>query len=127
MESVEAMSRYKFHIIREFVIRISHALMTHPEADQKRIDTIMTHPHALELCKKKLAKKYPRHKLMSVGGELTDSALVAQRLSEGKLPSTIAIMGSPILSQTYGLRVIEENLDDRKENYTSFLWVERPG
>jgi len=47
-------------------------------------------------------------------------------LSEGKLPSTIAIMGSPILSQAYGLRVIEENLDDRKENYTSFLWVERP-
>jgi prephenate dehydratase len=73
-----------------------------------------------------LARKYPRYRLMSGEGELIDSALVAKYLSEGKLPLTTAVMGSSVLAQLYGLRIMEDHLEDKQENYTSFLWVERP-
>ncbi len=34
-------------------------------------------------------------------------------------------MGSKILADIYGLKIIEDNLQDAKENYTSFLMVKR--
>ena len=125
-ESIEAISKYKFHIVEEFAIGISHALMMRPDADLRKIDTIMTHPQVLAQCKITLAQKYPHYRLTSGAGELIDSALVAKHLSEGKIPSTTAVMGSSILAQMYGLSVIEDYLEDQKKNDTSFLWVERP-
>jgi hypothetical protein len=125
-ESIEAISRRKFHIVEEFAIKISHALMARPDADLEKIDTIMTHPQVLAQCKINLAAKYPRYRLTSGEGELIDSALVAKHLSEGDLPPTIAVMGSSALAQIYGLRIMENNLQDQQANYTSFLWVERP-
>ena len=124
-ESIEAISGRKFHIVEEFAIRISHALMMCSDADPRKIDTIMTHPQVLAQCKITLAEKYPRYRLTSGEGELIDSALVAKHLSEGKILSTTAVMGSSILAQIYGLRVIEDHLEDQEKNYTSFLWVER--
>ena len=35
-------------------------------------------------------------------------------------------MGSATLAEINGLRVVEDNLQDLDENFTSFLWVERP-
>ena len=34
-------------------------------------------------------------------------------------------MGSKILAKLYNLKIVEENLQDLKENYTTFLHVER--
>lgn len=34
-------------------------------------------------------------------------------------------MGSKVLAKMYNLKVVEDNLQDAKENYTSFLQVER--
>jgi prephenate dehydratase len=48
-------------------------------------------------------------------------------LGSGALPANIATMGSSVLADIYGLRVIEDNLQDLDENFTSFLWVQRPG
>ena len=124
-ESIEAMANYKFKITEQFAIKIAHALMIHPRAALDRVDTIMTHPQVLRQCKRSLAEKYSRLKLTSGAGELIDHANVAQHLAAGKLPITTATMGSKILAELYGLRVVEDNLQDLQENYTSFLWVER--
>ncbi len=125
MESVEAMAQYKFSIIEEFAIIISHALMIRKDATLKDITTIMTHPQSLAQCKKTLEQKYPNLEKTSGEGELIDHALVAQKLGEGKLPKNIATMGSKILAELYNLHIVEDNLQDLKENYTSFLLVGR--
>lgn len=125
MESVKAMAKYKFSIIEEFAIKISHALMIRKDASMKDITTIMTHPQTLAQCKQTLAAKYPNLKKTSGKGELIDHALVAKQLGEKQLPKEVATMGSKILAKLYGLTSIEDNLQDLKENYTSFLLVER--
>lgn len=124
-ESVEAMANYKFNIIEEFAIKISHALMIRKDAEFQEVDTIMTHPQALAQCSETLAKKYPHLKLVSGDKELIDHAVVAKYLSEYKLPKNIATMGSKILAEIYDLSVVEDNLQDAEENYTSFLQVAR--
>jgi prephenate dehydrogenase len=125
MESIEAMAEYKFTIVEEFAIKISHALMVRKDAALPDITEIMTHPQVLAQCKKTLSQKYPYLKQTSGEDELVDHALVAKYLSEEKLPKNVATMGSKILAQIYDLHIVEDNLQDSKENYTSFLLVKR--
>lgn len=124
-ETIEAMARYKFTILKEFAIIISHALMIRKDSTLSDITTIMTHPQVLAQCKTTLAKKYPDLLQTSGDGEMIDHALVAKNLSAGKLPKNVATMGSKILAKIYDLKIVEDNLQDLKENYTSFLVVER--
>ena len=124
-ESVEAMANYKFKIEEEFAIIIAHALMIHADADYKDVTEIMAHPQVFAQCRDTLPKKYPHLKLTSGEGELIDHANVAKQLAAGKLPKNVATMGSKVLASIYGLKVVEDNLQDAKENYTSFLLVRR--
>ncbi len=124
-ESIQAMASYKFKIVNQFAIKISHALMIRRDADFSEITTIMTHPQVLAQCKQTLQYKYPNLKQTSGQGKYVDHALVAKSLAEKKLPKQIATMGSKILSQLYNLKIIEGNMEDLKENYTTFIQVSR--
>lgn len=126
-ESIRAMAHYRFKIVDHFEIKIAHALMMRSDAKRKDIDTIMTHPQVLKQCGQTLKTKYPHLKKTSGKGNLVDHAEVAKQLSEKKLPKTIATMGSKVLSKLYGLTIIEDNLQDASENYTSFMMVKRLG
>lgn len=119
-ESIKAMADYTFKIVREFSIKISHALMIRADANIREINTIMTHPQVLAQCKQTLALKYPHLKQTSGAGILLDQAVVAKQLDKNT-----ATMGSNILAKIYGLKIIEDNLQDSKENFTSFLMVSR--
>lgn len=124
-ESVQAMANYKFKIVDQFAIRISHALMIREDADLSKVTTIMTHPQVLAQCKQTLIQKYPHLAQTSGKGKLIDHAVIAKKLGEKKLPKNIATMGSKVLAKLYNLKIVEDNLQDLKENYTSFLLVER--
>lgn len=124
-ESINAMATYKFTITEEFAIKISHALMIRHDVVFSDITTVMTHPQVLAQCKRTLPKKYPHLNLTSGNGELIDSANVAKQLAAGKLPKNIAVMGSKVLAELYGLTIVEDNLQDAQENDTSFLLVKR--
>jgi prephenate dehydrogenase len=126
-ESVTAMARYRFTILEEFAIKISHALMTSHDVTVSDVDTVMTHPQVLGQCRTSLRHKYPELRQTSGEGDLIDHAKVAELLGQGALPANIATMGSRVLADMYGLRVIEDDLQDLDENFTSFLWVQRPG
>ena len=124
-ESIQAMADYKFKIAAQFAIKISHALMIREDADFSEITTIMTHPQVLAQCRQSLRLKYPNLKQTSGEGKFVDHALVAKNLGEKKIPKYVATMGSKILAQLYDLKVIENNLQDLKENYTTFIQVSR--
>lgn len=124
-ESIEAMANYKFKIIEEFAIKISHALMIRGDAKFSEVTTIMTHPQVLAQCRQTLPQKYPHLKQTSGKGKLIDHSVVARLMSEKKIPKHIATMGSKVLAEIYNLQIIEDNLQDAKENYTSFLMVAR--
>ncbi|MDO8561332.1 MAG: prephenate dehydrogenase/arogenate dehydrogenase family protein [bacterium] len=124
-ESIHAMAAYKFKIVEEFAIKISHALMIRKDAELSSVDTIMAHPQVFAQCKNNLKEKYPNLKLVSGEGDLIDHAVVAKELAAGNLPKSTATMGSKTLAQIYDLKIVEDNLQDAKENYTSFLQVAR--
>jgi hypothetical protein len=57
-----------------------------------------------------------RLKQTSGEGDLVDHAKVAELLSQGKLPPNMATMGSKVLAKIFGLKLIEEELQDLNEN-----------
>ena len=125
-ESIHAMAHRRFAIVEEFEIRIAHALMVAHDADLDEVDTIMTHPQVLSQCRTTLERDYPLLRLTSGEGDLIDHAKVAELLGRGELPATVATMGSSVLADLHGLRVVARDLQDVADNLTSFLWVQRP-
>ena len=126
-ESVAAMAKFRFAIVEEFEIRIAHALMMSSRGTIADVDTVMTHPQVLAQCRAALRDRYPGLRQTSGDGDLIDHAKVAELLGQGALPPNIATMGSRVLADIHGLVIIENDLQDLDENFTSFLWVQRPG
>jgi len=125
-ESAEALAHYDegtFTTVAEYDLLIAHAFMTHPDAEYADIKTIMTHPQVLAQCRSTLAQKYPH--LIQVVGEslLIDPATVARELGHGRLSPSIAVLGNRRLAELNNLVVLEDNLQDNAENYTTFRLV----
>ena len=59
---------------------------------------------------------------MSGEGDLIDHAKVAELLASGTIAATA---GSAVLAEVYGLDVVERNLQDSDNNFTTFLLVRR--
>ncbi len=125
-ETTDALAAYPdLKVVAEFEIKIAHALMLRPDQDLSEIDTIMCHPQVFAQCRKTLTEKYPHLRQLSGEGELIDNARIAEALATGKLADTVAVMGSKALADIYELAVVEDNLQDLKENNTRFVHVMR--
>jgi len=124
-ESTQAMVKYKFKIVEKFQILIRHFLMKRKEVDVRQIKTIMAHSQNFLQCKKNLAKKYPNLKQVSGQEDLLDTARCAEALTKSKIDKNTAILGPKILAEIYNLEIIDENLQDSRDNLTSFFLVSR--
>ncbi|MFA6476314.1 MAG: prephenate dehydrogenase/arogenate dehydrogenase family protein [Candidatus Paceibacterota bacterium] len=124
-ESTYALAKYKVKIVEEFAILVRHFLMRRKDVDPKKIKGIMAHPQVFAQCQSTLAKKYGDWKLQSGKGDLVDTARAAQALSLGKIPKDTAILGPRNLAKIYNLEVMADDLQDNKENLTSFFMVSR--
>lgn len=125
-ESVHAMGAFTFHIVDEFHIPIQHFMMRRRDAQDSDIHTVMTHPQVIKQCKDTLAKKYAsKYAITSGEGDLIDHAVVAQRLSEEKLPKSTAVIGPKVLADLYDFEIMAENLQDDATNNTTFFVVKK--
>lgn len=124
-ESLRAMARYMFRTVEEFAIPVRHFLMKRKDVEEEDITTIMAHPQVLKQCARTLRERYLHLAQKSGAGDLLDTAAAARALSERKLPRTTAILGPRSLADLYGFDIIAENLQDEKDNATSFLLVKR--
>jgi len=124
-ESVRSMAKYKFKIIKEFPILVSHFLMKRKDVDIKNATTIMAHPQVFLQCKQSLLKKYPNLILTSGKGDRIDTARSAQALIEGKIDKNILILGPKVLAKMYNFEIVEENMQDSQNNLTYFFLVSR--
>jgi prephenate dehydratase len=83
----------------------------------------MTHPQVLKECQQNLTRRYSHLEQTVAVGEQIDPAAVAQALSAGRLPASIATLSSRALAEVYGLRILDTDLQDRPDNATTFLFV----
>jgi prephenate dehydratase len=110
--------RYDLHIIAEHEFRVEHSLLALPGVKKGDIKKVMSHPQALAQC-----DNYIR--AWGVNREETyDTAGSAKMIKDGDMKDCAAI-ASDLAGSTYGLEVLDTNIEDHDNNFTRFLLLSR--
>ena len=107
-------------IVGEHKQHIEHSLLLLPDDDVADITEVNSHPVALMQCRSFL-QKHPRWKIV----ETDDTAGAAAAISKGQLRGRAAIC-SKHAAPIYGMKVVEEAIEDNKHNFTRFLVLADP-
>ena len=119
IESVEALAEHRCKIIEMFHILVNQNLLALPGIHVGDITEIHSHQQALRQCKDYLSEHFWTRPLI----EADDTAEAARRLSEGKLTKTTGIIANKACAELYGLKIIELDIHDLKNNLTLFLGI----
>ena len=102
-------------IVGEQKLRIAHCICCLPDEDWKDLYEVHSHPVALAQCETFLQQHL---ELKAVQAE--DTALRAKEIKEKQLRGHAAIC-STHAAKLYGMRILQENIETNKHNFTRFL------
>ena len=104
-------------IVGEHKLRIAHCICCLPDEDWADLTEVHSHPVALAQCEAFL-QRHPELKAV----QAEDTALSAKEIKENNLRGHAAIC-STFAANMYGLRILQENIETNKHNFTRFLVV----
>ena len=111
-EIYDLLLQTKMNVVGEIYQRVRHCLIANRGA--KLIRYVHSHPQALAQCRAYLQKKgfepVPTY----------DTAGAAKMIKESKMADSAAI-ASKRAAELYGMEILDEGIEDRKNNYTRFL------
>lgn len=120
LHNYELLRESNMTIVGEHKLHIEHSLLALPDENEDDIIEINSHPVALMQCRSFL-KKHPNWKVV----EVDDTAGAAADISRRQLRRHAAIC-SKHAAPIYGMKVLEEGIEDNKHNYTRFLVLADP-
>lgn len=104
-------------VVGEHKLHISHCICCLPDDEWETIQEVHSHPVALMQCRNFLAQ-HPTLKAV----EAEDTAGAAAHIASNNCHGWAAICSSAA-ARRYGLKVLEDSIEDNKHNYTRFLIV----
>jgi len=107
-------------IVGEHKLHICHCICCLPDDDWNTITEVHSHPVALAQCRDFLGK-HPVLKAV----EAEDTAGSAEYISQHECHGWAAICHADA-ARMYGLKVLEDHIEDNKHNFTRFLVVSNP-
>lgn len=107
-------------VVGEHKLHIEHSLMCLPSDGWDTLTEVNSHPVALMQCYHFL-KQHPRLRVV----EADDTAGAAEMISRGHLAGHAAICHKDA-APLYGLKVLQEGIEDNKHNFTRFLVLTDP-
>lgn len=108
-------------VVGEHKLHISHCICCLNDDSWDTITEVHSHPVALMQCRKFLA----RHSSLKMV-EDDDTAGSARNISENNSHGVAAIC-SAAAAEMYGLKILEDHIEDNKHNFTRFLITCNPG
>ncbi len=106
---------YDMSVLWELFLPIRHCLLAH-HTDVSQLDEVISHPQALEQCYGYLSS----HWITAV--EYTDTASAAQEITQTGTMKRWAIASS-LAAELYDLKVVQNGIQDRRDNVTRFLLI----
>ena len=107
-------------IVGEHKLHIEHSICCLPEDSWETLTEVHSHPVALMQCREYLAN-HPTLKAV----EAEDTAGSAEYINRNNCRGWAAICNSQA-AKLYGLKVLEDKIEDNKHNFTRFLVVSNP-
>lgn len=104
----------KLEVVGEVYQRVRHCLIANPGARKKTIKWVHSHPQALAQCREYLQ----RNRMESVPAYDTAGAV---KMIKEKGSTDSAAIASKRAAELYGMQILDEGIEDRRNNYTRFL------
>ena len=122
-KSVNPMQDSRCQIFDSITVPIRHCLLAAPDLPPGAIKSIISHPQALKQCEQTLKQAFPKATLV----EYENTAKAAADLASGLLDKTsVAVIASTQCVDLYDLCLIQDNIQDNKNNATTFLILTAP-
>lgn len=116
-EIYDLLVEFENYIVGEQIIPIEHCLMALPGTQLSDIRTVYSHPQSLMQSARYL-QEHPNWKQVS----LKNNAFAAKKVSDED-DKTQAALASAYAAKVYGLEVLEQGVNDSKNNSTRFIIV----
>ena len=113
----DLMAGHRFHIARDYKLKINHQLLVKPGTKLSDVKEIYSHNQAIGQCSKFL-KEHPEIKISVV-----ENTAVAARMVADSERSDVAAISSADCRQLYGLSSIPGNIMNTDNNYTRFICI----
>ena len=107
-------------IVGEHKLHIEHCICCLPEDDWNTLSEVHSHPVALMQCREFLSR-HPKLKAVEAEDTAGSAELIAQTRQRGG-----AAICNASAAKLYGLKVLENQIEDNKHNFTRFLVVCQP-
>ncbi len=116
-ENYDLLMEYDNYIVGEQIIPIRHCLLGQQDAELSDITSVYSHPQALAQCDRYLQQ----HEEWDCAREGNTAVAACKVKRSGKKHK--AAIASELTARLYGLKVLEENIQDNSENSTRFIIV----
>lgn len=107
-------------VVGEYKLHIEHSLLCLPEDDWADITEVHSHPVALAQCQQFLAGHSEMRAVVA-----DDTAGAAEAIGRVRMRGHAAICSADA-APLYGMKVLQQAIEDNKHNYTRFLLVSDP-
>ncbi len=118
ISSLDGLNEYSLFANRSLIKHIHHCIAA--ISKEAKHSVIMSHPQAIAQCRKYIEKHFPD--LSIVNTNSTSEAFLLIR-KENKLDAMA--IGSKKAAEVYNFEIIDENIEDTKNNATKFLVVSK--
>lgn len=118
LEVYDLMNKYSFYIARSIRVKISHCLAVLPGVEKADVKKIISHNQALNQCMEYIKKS--RFEYEGVENTAVSAKMVAESGDK-----TLGALCSKECAEIYGLKILEENIEDNLNNYTRFILISK--
>lgn len=117
-EVMDLIFKGSLYINRMYDLEVEHCLLSLDDANMSDIDTVISHPQALEQCSKFIED----HNYKTI--EEVNTAFAARRLKEAG-NKNCAVIASKENAKLFGLKILEEKINNLESNKTRFAAFSR--
>jgi prephenate dehydratase len=107
-------------IVGEALLRVRHALIAAEPLELRQIETVISHPQVPGQCELLLRGELAHARILPASSTAEAVRMVARAGERGQ-----AALGTPLAARIYGGTVIREDVQDRDDNETRFVWLAR--
>lgn len=116
-ETIDSLVKTTSRVMKtsEVIVPINHCLISKAK-NVKDIKTVISHPQALAQCQQYLCKTFPD------GIDIISAPSTSESVKQlNNLPDNCAAIGTARAAQIYNLEIIDEGINDEKDNLTRFV------
>ena len=115
----DLMLRHNFYIVRSARLKVSHNLLSKHGTDLSQVKEIFSHEQAINQCAGYLAG------LKDVKVTVVENTATASRMVAESDRTDVAALSSRFCAEHYGLKILQENVQDQDNNYTRFICISK--